>query len=96
MQAKEVFYSRILNGGGLVHHERLEVSEEHIRYERRSRINHHSYSVSIPLRSIIAMEIYPRMYGVNVIIKTKERTITCRGLSRKRATKIKALIENRA
>lgn len=96
MQAKRVFNSRVLNGGGLIHRERLEISGEYVRYKKHSWFKHDNHSITIALKNIIAMEIFPRVHGVNVILKTNERTISCRGLTRKRANEIKRLIENKA
>lgn len=93
MMTRKVFYSNILMGGGVTHPESLEIDGEYIRYEKRSYLRSTRQSVTFPMREIIAFETYPRLNGVNLIIRTQSRSITCHGLSRKSAYRIKKLIQ---
>lgn len=80
-------------GGGVTHPESLEIDGDYIRYEKRSYFSNQRQSVSFPMREIITIETYPKLNGVTIIIRTQSRMVTCRGLSRKNAYRIKKLIQ---
>ncbi len=94
MQAKQSFRSNIMLGGDIIHPEMLEVGEETLTYEKHYRFCHKKHTVTIYLTNIIAFEMQSTLRGVILTIKTKERSISCRGLSKKKANRIKKLIEN--
>jgi len=93
MQSKKTFRSCIIKGGDLIHPESLEVGEDFLTHEKHSIFSSRKQAATIYLANIIAIEMYTRLGGINLIIKTKERSISCHGLSRKQANQIKSLIE---
>lgn len=92
MQSEKTFHSCVINGGDFIHPESLEVGDDYLTYERQSFFGRKKQAVTIYLANIIAIEMYTRFTGVNLIIKTRERSISCHGLSRRKVRKVKSLI----
>jgi len=93
MDTKYIFRTSLLYGGGIIYPELLEIGKDYLTFKKNARFCHRKYSVTIYLKNIVAVESYFKFNGMTLIIRTQERTITCRGLSHRKANQIKQLIE---
>lgn len=94
METKHIFRSNFLKGGGIIHPELLEIGKDYLTYKKQTFLSGRKYSVTIYLKNIVTIESSLKFNGINLIIRTHERTIICRGLSRRKAGQIRLLIEN--
>ncbi|MCD6112053.1 MAG: hypothetical protein J7J86_02170 [Bacteroidales bacterium] len=90
----KIFKSSVFCGGSLINPEKIEFfSDNTIVYKQNNILNHSQFSISLPIYNIISIDIFPKIFGNQIVIRSFNRSdIIANGFSDKQTKIIKSFI----
>lgn len=92
----KIFKSSVLYGGNPINPEKIEfLSNNTIVYKQNNIFKEKLLSISFPLLNIVSIDVFPKILGNQIVIRSINRTdIIAKGFSDKQTRIIKKILSN--